>query len=121
MVSAANTATAIDERIEHQIEKLVGELESHRLRAGRGFAGKLVQRVSEIAAGQAEERHEGRRQRAAVVEEVVDGMTDVNPSTVKGGSGADVCGGKGGSPGTGGIVVGGVGVGVGGCQERAAP
>ena len=47
------------------------------LRAGRGFAGKLVQGCGEIAAGEAEQRHEGRRQRAAVVEEVVDGMADI--------------------------------------------
>ena len=45
--------------------------------AGRGFAGKLVQRSGEIVAGEVEERREGRRQRASIVEEVVDGMADV--------------------------------------------
>ncbi len=85
-----------------------------------GLAGKLVQGVSEIAAGQAEERHESRRQRASIVEEVVDRMTTLISLTVKGGSGADVCGGKGGSPGKGGVVVGGVGVGgVGSGTSRA--
>ena len=77
MIGAADAAAAIDEGIEHQVEELVGELEADLLRAGRGFAGKLVQRSGEIVAGEAEERHEGRRQRAAVVEEVVDGMADV--------------------------------------------
>ena len=77
MIGAADAAAAIDEGIEHQVEELVGELECDLLRAGRGFAGKLVQRSGEIAAGEAEERHEGRRQRAAVVEEVVDRMADV--------------------------------------------
>ena len=70
-------AAAIDEGIEHQVEELVGELEGDFLRAGRGFAGKPVQRCGEIVAGEVEERHEGRRQRASIVEEVVDGMADV--------------------------------------------
>ena len=65
----------------------------------------------EIVAGEAEERHEGRRQRAAVVEEVVDGMADVKLIDGEGRQRRRRCGGKGGSPGTGGIVVGGVGVG----------
>ena len=77
MVSAADTATAIDEGVKHQVEKLVAELECRLLCTGRGLAGKLVQRNGEIVAGEVEERHEGRRQRAAIVEEVVDGMADV--------------------------------------------
>ena len=77
VICAADATAAIDEGIEHQIEELVGELECDLLRAGRGFAGKLVQGVGEIVAGEVEERHEGRRQRASVVEEVVDGMADV--------------------------------------------
>ena len=40
MIGAADPAPAIDERIEHQVEELVGELECDLLRAGRGFAGK---------------------------------------------------------------------------------
>ena len=76
--SAPADATApIDEGIEHQIEELVGKLECDLLRPCRGFAGKLVQGCGEIVAGEAEERHEGRRQRASIVEEVVDRMADV--------------------------------------------
>ena len=48
-----------------------------RLRAGRGFARKLVQGAGQIAAGQAEQRHEARRQPAAIVEEVVDRIADI--------------------------------------------
>ncbi len=72
VIGAADPAAAIDEGIEHQIEELVGELESNLLRAGRGFAGKLIQATGEIAAGEAEQRHESRRQRAAIVEEAID-------------------------------------------------
>src|SRR5262245_63393392 len=77
MVGAADPAAAIDEGIEHHVEKLVGELECHLLRTGRGLAGKLVQGIGEIAAGQPIERHECGRQPAAVVEEVVDRTADV--------------------------------------------
>ena len=45
MIGAADAAASIDEGIEHQVEELVGELEADLLRAGRGFAGKLVQGV----------------------------------------------------------------------------
>ena len=45
--------------------------------AGRGLTGELVQRSGEIVAGEAEERNEGRRQRASIVEEVVNRMADV--------------------------------------------
>src|SRR5262249_50851616 len=76
MVGAADAAAAIDEGIEHHVQELVGELEGDLLRAGRGFAGKLVQGSDEIAAGQPIERHECGRQRAAVVEEVVDRPAD---------------------------------------------
>ena len=77
VIGTADAAASVDEGIEHQIEELVGELEADRLRAGRGFAGKLVQGAGEIVAGEAEERHEGRRQRTAVVEEVIDRIADV--------------------------------------------
>ena len=43
VIGAADAAAPIDEGIEHQVEELVGELEGDLLRAGRGFAGKLVQ------------------------------------------------------------------------------
>jgi len=76
MVGAANPAAAIDEGIEHHVQELVGELEGDLLRAGRGLAGKLVEGSGEIAAGQPIERHECGRQRAAVVEEVVDRPAD---------------------------------------------
>ena len=55
MIGAADPAAAIDEGIEHQVEKLVGELEADFLRAGGGFAGKLVQRTGETAAGEVEQ------------------------------------------------------------------
>jgi hypothetical protein len=58
------------------------------LRAGRGFAGQLVQRGGEIVAGEIEERRKRQRQRAAIVEEVVDRVADVNWLMVKLGSGA---------------------------------
>ena len=77
MVGAASPATAVDEGIEHQVEELVGELEGDLLRAGRGFAGQLLQRSGEIAAGEIEQRREGGRQRPAVVEEVVDRVPDI--------------------------------------------
>src|SRR5262249_1706477 len=77
IVGGANPATAVDEGIEHQVEELVGELEGDLLRTGRGFAGELVQGSGEIVTGKVEERHEGRRQRAAVVEKVVDRVADV--------------------------------------------
>src|SRR5262245_41920416 len=76
LVGAADPAAPIDEGIEHHIQELVGELEGDLLRAGRGLAGKLVQGSDEIAAGQPIERHECGRQRAAVVEEVVDRPAD---------------------------------------------
>ena len=74
---AGGAAAAIDEGIEHQPEELVGHLERDLLAAGRGFAGELAQRIAEIAAGEAEDRHEAGRQRAAVVEEVVERAGDV--------------------------------------------
>ena len=77
VICPADATAPIDEGIEHQVEELVGKLECDLLRAGRGFAGKLVQRCGEIVAGEVEERHEGRRQRATIVEEVIDGMADV--------------------------------------------
>ena len=116
VIGPADATAPIDEGIEHQIEELVGELECDLLRAGRGFAGKLVQRSGEIVAGEAEERHEGRRQRAAIVEEVVDGMADVELIDGEGRQRRQKAAvpAKGGSPGTGGIGVGVGGVGVGG-------
>jgi hypothetical protein len=44
VIGAADPAAAINEGIKHHVEKLVGELEGDFLRAGRGFAGKLVLR-----------------------------------------------------------------------------
>jgi len=50
-IGAADAAASVDEGIEHQVEELVGELEADALRAGGGFAGKLVQGVGQIVAG----------------------------------------------------------------------
>src|SRR5262249_50434316 len=60
-----DAAAAVDERIEHQVQELIGELEADLLRIGSGFAGELAQRAGKIAAGEAEDSHEGGRQRAA--------------------------------------------------------
>src|SRR5262249_41515487 len=72
LVGAANPATAVDEGIEHQVEKLVGELEGDLLRARRGFPGELVECCGEVAASQTEERHECRRQRTAAIAEILE-------------------------------------------------
>jgi hypothetical protein len=58
MIGATDSAAAIDEGIEHQVDELVAELETDLLRAGCGFARKLIQATGEIAAGGAEQRHE---------------------------------------------------------------
>jgi hypothetical protein len=62
MIGATDSAAAIDEGIEHQVDELVAELETDLLRAGCGFARKLIQATGEIAAGEAEQRQESRRQ-----------------------------------------------------------
>ena len=60
------------------------------------------ERIGEIAAGEAEQRHEGGRQRAAVVEEIVEGIGDIELVDAQG-SGAERCparyAGAGGAPG----------------------
>ena len=73
---AAHATASVDERIEHQVEELAAQLERTLLRAGRGFARQQRKRVGEIAAGEAEDGEEAGRQRAAVVEERVDGGGD---------------------------------------------
>src|SRR5262245_27050604 len=77
VIGAADTAAAVDEWIKHQVQELIGELEADLLRVGGSFAGQLAQRVGKIAAGEAEDSHEGGRQRAAAVEEVVERISDV--------------------------------------------
>jgi hypothetical protein len=77
MVGAADPAAAINEWIEHQVEELVAELETDLLRAACGFAVELIERSGQIAAGEAEQRHES-RQRAAVVEEGLDRIADLD-------------------------------------------
>jgi hypothetical protein len=74
---ASDGTAAVDERIEHQAEELAAELERAFLRAGRCLAREQRQRIGEIAAGEAEERAEVGRQRAAIVEEAVDRGGDV--------------------------------------------
>ena len=66
-----------------QVEELVGELEADALGPRGGFAGKLVQGAGQIVAGEAEQRHEARRQPAAVVEKVVDRIAHVELIAVK--------------------------------------
>ena len=78
MVGAADPAAPIDEGIEHQVEELVAELEADLLRAGCGLTVELIQGTGEIAAREAEQRHESRRQRAAAVEEVLDRSADID-------------------------------------------
>jgi hypothetical protein len=74
---AGDAAASVDERIEHQVEELAPHLEAGLLRAGRGLAGELRERVAEIGAGQSEDGDEAGRQRAAVVEEAVERIGDV--------------------------------------------
>jgi len=70
-----HVASAIDERIEHDVEELIGELKASLLRPGRRFARKKRQRIGEIGAGEGEQRQERRRERR-VVEEIIDGAGD---------------------------------------------
>jgi hypothetical protein len=51
--------------------------EGGRPRPGCGFAGHLVQRIVEIGPGQAKERLEEWRQRAAGIEEIIERIGDV--------------------------------------------
>ena len=75
--ASRGAVASIDERIEHEPEELVADLECALLRAGRGFAGELAQRIGEIAAGESEHADEAGWQRAAVVEEAVERGGDV--------------------------------------------
>ena len=77
VIGAANAAAAIYEGIKHQVQELVGELEADFLRAGSGFAGELAQPAGEIGAGKPEDAHEARRQRTAIVEEIVERIGDI--------------------------------------------
>src|SRR5205085_7539025 len=77
IIAAGDPATAVHEGVEHHADELVGHLERDLLRAGGWFAGELVQRGGKVIAGQVEQRRERQRQRAAVVEEVVDRVADV--------------------------------------------
>ena len=45
----ANIAAAVDERIEHHTEELVGELEGRPFGSGRVLAGQRAQRVAGLA------------------------------------------------------------------------
>ena len=49
--AAADIGAAVDERIEHQRQKLIGQLKHRALGAGRGLAIELGQRIAERAAG----------------------------------------------------------------------
>ncbi len=73
----ADPAPAVDKRIEHEAKKLARELECTLLRAGRSFARQLRERARQVAARQREHVDEVGRQRAAVVEEVVERSGDV--------------------------------------------
>ena len=61
----AEPAVAIHERIEHQREELVAQLERAILRPRRRLARELRQRIGEIGPRQPEEAHEVREQRPA--------------------------------------------------------
>ena len=76
---ATTTAeAAVDERIEHQIQKLGHHVERAAFGIGCHLAGDLREPIGQIGAGQIEQRrHEVRRQRAAGIEGVVDGGGDV--------------------------------------------
>src|SRR5262245_17591859 len=76
VIDAADAAAAVDERIKHQVQELIGELEANLLRVGGGFTGELAQRVGEIGAAQGKEVLEIGGQGAAAVEEIVDRPSD---------------------------------------------
>ena len=65
-------AAAIDERIEHETQELVHQLERAALGAGRILAVQLAELILQSGAGEAEKREEGGRQRAAGIEEIID-------------------------------------------------
>src|SRR5262249_7399114 len=65
VVSTTNPAAPIDERIEHQVEELVHELECDTLRAGCDFTVELIERPGQTAATQLEDGQEIGRQRAS--------------------------------------------------------
>src|SRR5262245_29362465 len=69
--------SSIDEGIEHDAEKLSGELEAHLLRPGRRLAREECERIGEIGAGETEDGEEVGWQRAAIVEEGVERVGDV--------------------------------------------
>src|SRR5262249_15353227 len=69
---AGKSGPTVNERIEHEVEELALHLEADLLRAGRCFAGDLRERVAEIGASEPEDGDETGRQRAAVVEEIVE-------------------------------------------------
>jgi hypothetical protein len=68
---------AVDERIQHDAEKLVHQQEYALVGAGRYLTVQLSQRTGQIGAGQIEDRHERRRQRTAAIEEIVQRIGDV--------------------------------------------
>src|SRR5262249_7678959 len=70
-------APAVDEGIEHDAEELIGELKRRLLAAGRSLAREERQRVGEVAAGEPEDADEAGRQRATVVEEIIERVRDV--------------------------------------------
>jgi hypothetical protein len=75
MALPIHAASAVDERIEHEVEELVGELEPSSLRTRRHLAREQRERIAEIGAGEGEQRQERRRERR-VVEEIIDGAGD---------------------------------------------
>jgi len=63
--AAPDIAAAVDERVEHQFEKLVG-LKHCALAAGCGLAVELRERIRQAPTGQAKNVDKSRRQRPLV-------------------------------------------------------
>ena len=77
LIGAADAAAAIDEGIEHQIEELVGELEPTCCAPVAASPESWASALARLPPVRPNSAHEGRRQRAAIVEEVVDRIGDV--------------------------------------------
>src|SRR5262249_38084682 len=73
--AAANRiAASVHERIQHDVEELIGELKGALLRAGRGFAREQRQRIGEIGSREPEDRDERGRQRPPLLKKLLSAL-----------------------------------------------
>ena len=75
--ATGRAGAAVDEWIEHQRQELIHRFECGGLGVNRRFAVELVQRIGQRRPGEPEHGRKIRRQRAAVVEEIVQRGGDV--------------------------------------------